>query len=547
MSLPSRLGWGLALLAALAVLAPALAFAAWVRWEQQDRRAMAQVRLQADLVSQREAWERRLEEESAALVRRLHGSSPAVQDLDMLRAWAQRALAASHLDLLWVLSEDGSILACGHWPARAGGRQTPLLSLASMRPQVRRMAFRDRDVTGMVLARSITWRERPALLVAGLDLVQAAAAASPPTSRTRLAIVPAGEEERVGQPGDTPRDLLSASVTLDLSGAAVPLLAGRRPAPPPPPFPPMAGLAALVLAAALVAGGGGAWLGRRALAPLGHLDEMAAALSRGHLEMELEGSEVDEFGRLAESFNRMIVALRRQRRELETTARLAAWRDAARRMAHEVKNPLAPIRLSVENLIHAREHAPDRFPQLFQEECRTIIDEVDALTRLVDTFSRFARLPEPQRRATPAADLARHVVRLHRDAAAGVELQLEVVADPGVAEMDPDLVGQVLKNLVLNALAVVPKPGGRVWVKCEGHEDAVSYQVRDNGPGIPAGIRDHLFEPRVSSRPGGTGLGLAVAKQIVTAHDGRLDMETGREGTCFTVRLPRMPVVGKES
>ena len=547
MSLPARLGWGLALLAALAVLAPALAFTAWVRWEQQNHRATAQANLQADLASQREAWERRLKEESAVLVRRLHESSSEIRDVAALRAWARSALAATPLDLLWVLSEDGSILACGHWPARAGGRQMPLSTLPLVRPQVRRMVFRDRDVTGLVLARSITWSEQTVLMVVGLDLVEAAAAASPPVARTRLAIVSGGEHALMSQQRDTPHDLLFASVALDLLDASAPLLDGRRPGPISSPPLPMATLALLVLAAAAAAGGGGAWLGRRALAPLGHLDEMAAALSHGRLELELDGSRADEFGGLAESFNRMIVALRRQRRELETTARLAAWRDAARRMAHEVKNPLAPIRLSVENLVHAREHAPERFRELFQEECRTILEEVDALTRLVDTFSRFARLPEPRRRATSAAEAARQVVRLHRDAAPGVELQLEIVADPGVVEMDPDLVGQVLKNLVLNALAVVPRPGGRVWVRCEGHEDVVSYQVRDNGPGIPAAMRDHLFEPRVSSRPGGTGLGLAVAKQIVTAHDGRLDVETGGEGTCFTVRLPRTPLAGKES
>ena len=131
-------------------------------------------------------------------------------------------------------------------------------------------------------------------------------------------------------------------------------------------------------------------------------------------------------------------------------------------------------------------------------------------------------------------------LRLHRRPGRNF---IDVLADAA----DPDLVGQVLKNLVLNALAVVPSPGGQVTVRCDGHEDAVSYQVRDNGPGIPATMRDHLFEPRVSSRPGGTGLGLAVAKQIVTAHDGSLDVETGSGGTCFTMRLPRTPAVAKES
>lgn len=547
MSLPARLGWGLALLAALSVLVPALVFMFWVRVEQEDRRTRAVMNLQADLASQGEAWALRLEEESALMVRRLSAAAPEVQGMTALGAWTRSALADVRLDLLWVLSEDGSILACGHWPARAGGRQKSLSTLPLLRPHVRSLVFRDRDVTGLLLVRSITWREQPVLLVAGMDLEAAAAAASPPAARTRLSIVPAGERVRPGHERETPAGLLFASVLLDDADAGAPLLAGWRPEPQSSPGVPVAILALLVLAAAVAAGGGGAWLGRRALAPLGHLDEMAAALSRGHLEMELDETRADEFGSLAESFNRMIVALRRQRRELETTTRLAAWRDAARRMAHEVKNPLTPIRLSVENLMHAREHVPQRFPQLFQEECQTILQEVAALTRLVDTFSRFARLPEPRLRATQAAEVARQVVRLYRDAASGVSLQLEILADPGVVDLDPDLMGQVLKNLVLNALAVVPRPGGRVQLTCVGDEDAVSYKVRDNGPGIPAGLKDRIFEPLVSGLPGGTGLGLAVAKQIVAAHDGLLDVTTGDGGTCFIVRLPRTPAAGKES
>jgi signal transduction histidine kinase len=100
---------------------------------------------------------------------------------------------------------------------------------------------------------------------------------------------------------------------------------------------------------------------------------------------------------------------------------------------------------------------------------------------------------------------------------------------------------------VLNALAAVPRPGGRVTLACGGDRATIFYRVRDNGPGIPREIRPRLFEPRVTLRPGGTGLGLAVARQIVVAHHGTIEFETSTDGTCFTVILPREAVVGKET
>jgi signal transduction histidine kinase len=120
-----------------------------------------------------------------------------------------------------------------------------------------------------------------------------------------------------------------------------------------------------------------------------------------------------------------------------------------------------------------------------------------------------------------------------------VALEVDVPDGLPAAELDPDLIAQVLTNLVANALAVVARPGGRVAVACRVEGETVVYRVRDNGPGIPAEIRERLFEPRVGVRPGGSGLGLAVARQIVTAHGGRIGFESVPGETCFTVRLPR--------
>jgi nitrogen fixation/metabolism regulation signal transduction histidine kinase len=237
----------------------------------------------------------------------------------------------------------------------------------------------------------------------------------------------------------------------------------------------------------------------------------------------------------------MAAAIRRSRLELARSERLAAWRDAARRMAHEVKNPLAPIRMSVENLRRARDMAPERFTALFDEECRTLLEEVDALRRLVDEFSRFARLPEPRRQATDPAALLRHAVELYNASLDGVELAQHV--EPGLppARLDPDLMGQVLKNLLANALDAVPRPGGHIRLAACRRDGALVLSVSDNGPGLPPEVREHLFEPQVTTKRAGSGLGLAISRQIVEGHGGRFEVESSPTGAAFHVILPLDP------
>lgn len=536
MSLRARLGLALAVAAALSVLAPLAAWMVWHKSESQRLEAHARESLQHDLNSQIGRWHRQLEGGLAVATRLMAGAANGGHDAVPLRFFAADTLRAAGLDLLWLLDEEGRIRACGHWAARAGSDGRTLMDVSENVPQVHELVVGDEDMLGLLQARSLRLGNETLKVVAGVDLRRVIRAAAPATAMTTLALIGASETSAGGSmlPGG---ELVTRGMLTPESSSW--LVEARRPLPAPGTRLSLAVLMVLVFAAALLAGCAGVWLTRRALRPMEDLNQMAAALAGGHLDVELDNEDGDALGGLADSFNRMIRSLRRQRQELETTARIAAWRDAARRLAHEVKNPLAPIRMSVENLKHARTRAPERFDDLFTTECRTILDEVDALTRLVDTFSRFARLPEPQCLPTSVLEPLHHVLHLHQDAVSGVRLVEVAGPDPGLADMDAGQVGQVLKNLVLNAVAAAPPSGGLVEMACGGDDTSVHYTVRDNGPGIPAALRRTLFEPQVTARPGGSGLGLAVCRQIVQAHAGRIDFTTGAGGTCFTVTLPR--------
>jgi two-component system, NtrC family, nitrogen regulation sensor histidine kinase NtrY len=259
-----------------------------------------------------------------------------------------------------------------------------------------------------------------------------------------------------------------------------------------------------------------------------------------------------EIAELAQAFDDMLDDLAAMRRRLAATTRVAAWREVARRVAHEVKNPLAPIRAAVETLrrLHARKDP--EFEAYFDEATRTVLGEVHRISNIVTEFTRFARLPAPQPQDLDITELARQVVRLHE---AGTEATLLVVVErkPPAVRADRDQIVQVLTNLLQNALDAVKDlgRGGEVRVAV-GSEGAarVTVTVSDNGPGIAPEIAARLFEPYATTKRHGTGLGLAIAQRIAIEHDGELSsvLPDAPKGAAFRLVLPVAgpPPVGAE-
>lgn len=305
-----------------------------------------------------------------------------------------------------------------------------------------------------------------------------------------------------------------------------------------------------VLYASLASAGAALLLGillaRSLSRPLSALAEQAGKVAEGDAKpLELRGSR--EVRDVADAFNRMLRDLEGTRRRLAAASRIAAWREVARRVAHEVKNPLAPIRAAVETLRRLRARNDPRFDEYFDEATRTVLDEVHRISNIVTEFTKFARLPAPKVREENLLELCERVVGLQR-AVAG-ETRIEIRAEAGLPRVvcDADQIVQVLTNLVQNAVEAVRglrTPKVFVDVELEG-DTRVAISVRDTGPGVAVELTPRLFEPYATTKVQGTGLGLAIAQRIAVEHGGELAY-VGEPGSGATFRLI-LPVRGPES
>ena len=239
----------------------------------------------------------------------------------------------------------------------------------------------------------------------------------------------------------------------------------------------------------------------------------------------------------ANAFNRAIADLVALRKRLAVTERIAARREIARRVAHEIKNPLLPIRASVETLRRLRARNDPAFDEYFDEATRTVLDEVARISNIVGEFTRFARLPAPAPAPFNAEEAVRSVVTLHGAAGAPIDFEAEPCPD---VNADRDQVVQVVTNLVQNAQqALAGRANGRVAVRLAREQDKLVLSVSDNGPGIAPEMRGRLFEPYATTKAEGTGLGLAIVERIVVEHGGEISAgDAPGGGAAFVVKLP---------
>jgi len=221
--------------------------------------------------------------------------------------------------------------------------------------------------------------------------------------------------------------------------------------------------------------------------------------------------------------------------ELVTAQRTSAWADVARRIAHEIKNPLTPIQLSAERLRRKYAAMIKEDGGIFQQCTDTIVRQVDDIKRMVDEFSRFARMPKPVMAQEDVADAVRQVVFLQRVGNADIDIDVEIAEDPMLARFDRRLISQALTNIIKNATeaiaAVPPAELGRGRIRvCAGREgEDVVIDVIDNGIGLPKENRRRLLEPYVTTREKGTGLGLAIVGRILEEHGGRIELADAAE------------------
>ena len=286
------------------------------------------------------------------------------------------------------------------------------------------------------------------------------------------------------------------------------------------------------------------WAASRVTRPVEQLAEAARQVAEGNWNTRVVVHSADELGALAQSFNRMTEELLQQRARLVQTERVAAWRELARRLAHELKNPLFPLQLTVENLVRARQQRPDQFDEVFRESSSTLLAEITNLKTIISRFSEFSRMPQPQFQQIEINEIMHNVTRLLQvqlclQERAPIECKLEFAEDLAPIAGDPELLHRAFSNLVLNAIDAMPL-GGKLLLCTHQHGDRVMVEVADNGIGMTAEEHERLFTPYYTSKAHGTGLGLAIVQSVVSDHGGRISVhsEPGR-GTRFIVELPR--------
>ena len=285
----------------------------------------------------------------------------------------------------------------------------------------------------------------------------------------------------------------------------------------------------------------GALVVRRITGRLSKVAAAAVAVAEGDLSVTIPPGPRDEVGDLVAAFNQMTGELSDARERLMRAERIAAWQEIARRIAHEIKNPLTPIQLSIETLRRAHRSAHPDFEEILDESTQTILEEVQRLRHIVTEFSQFARMPKPSKGEVDLNEIIRHAVGLYEGEGDSLVVELDLDESIPRVQADRDQLMQVLHNLLANARdATQQAEAPRVRVVSFGVTNGVGFTVADNGHGFDATVRSQIFTPYFTTKAeSGTGLGLAIVHRIVAEHGGTIEVAgaPGR-GAQFTVTLP---------
>jgi signal transduction histidine kinase len=284
------------------------------------------------------------------------------------------------------------------------------------------------------------------------------------------------------------------------------------------------------------------WIAARVSRPVEELARAAEEVAGGRWDARVPVRGRDEVAVLARSFNHMTEELTNQRERLVQSERVAAWRELARRLAHELKNPLFPLQLTVENLVRARQLPAAEFDEVFSESTQTLSMEIANLKKIIGRFSDFSKMPKPELEKIDARDLVARIRALYATTSEeGPMIRLETVVDdrPMPLMVDPELLHRALSNLVLNAKDAMPD-GGTVTVSAHPREDAIEIRVADTGQGLTQEECQRLFTPYYTTKQHGTGLGLAIVQSVIADHAGTISVESCEgKGAIFVITLAR--------
>lgn len=506
---------------------------------------------------------------------------------------AQTLAASHHLDFLEFVADDGTIISSAQWPARFGYKVDWITQPVDWGKQgafLNHEELPDGTAVGLIAVRAVRARDKNLYVIGGhrLDREFLASLSLPKGMRALLYLNPitsrgtqtVTDANGTSVSAEKLQPLLQkvreqkkeATDTVPWSGdaasaetfQAIPLLdhggemlgallvgSSREE---------LVRLEQYIRSVALMVGAGGVllgvlfsgWVASRVTRPMERLVEASRQVTRGDWHAQVEVESEDELGELAEAFNRMTQRLTEQRDELVQTERVAAWRELARRLAHELKNPLFPLQITVENLLRAREQNAAQFEEVFRESTTTLLAELANLKNIIARFSDFARMPAPQLQPVDLNEIVRNIVNLFsaQFRAPGkpvIETRLELDESLEAIQADPDLLHRVVQNLVLNAMDAMPS-GGTLRVRTEKRNGGARLQVSDTGKGLTREECSRLFTPYYTTKQHGTGLGLAIVQSVVSDHGGHISVSSEPErGTTFQIDLPRNPPAGERA
>jgi len=518
-------------------------------------------------------------------------------------------LNARRLDLLALTAQDGTIISSEHWPARFGFKEEWLAQAtpAQWKTQaafLKQIELPDGDTLAIITVRPVEVADKVFYLVGGDRLNRDFMASlalprgmdawlyRPPLTSTASATLLTSQGVARWDESEARRSELNDLITtIQEQGGELHATVHWPEYPGSPPVPrtvygiPLFGrnngsknnnsnndvLAVLLvsssqaellhltrriqLTALAVAGGGIVFgillsmgLAARVTRPVEKLAIAADEVSSGNLGIKVDDSAHDEIGRLAYAFNRMTRELLEQRERLLQSERVAAWRELARRLAHELKNPLFPLQITVENMLRAKESNPSQFEEVFQESAETLLAEIANLKTIIGRFSDFSKMPAPHLQAISANEAIKKAVKVYEPqfCAKGRPLitprwELDPTLDDEKIDADPDLLHRALSNLILTALDAI-QAHGTLTLPTRNQGSTVSIEVADSGVGLTQEECQRLFTPYYTSKQYGTGLGLAIVQSVVSDHHGKIWVNsTPGKGTTFVMELHKHP------
>jgi two-component system, NtrC family, nitrogen regulation sensor histidine kinase NtrY len=450
---------------------------------------------------------------------------------------AEQLAAEQRLNFLEILSKDDTIISSAEWPARFAYKEEWLSqrNWGSLSPFLRIEELQDGSALGLYALRTVQNESNVLTVIGGLRLDDEflKAIAVPEGMRVALDRKALGHGNLVTEmPLKGPDDQTLATIFIAQSSKE------------------LADLQDFIRRTAWIVGGAGVFLGallslwasERVTRPVERLASSVRRVAAGEWDTRAVVASHDEIGQLAADFNTMTEQLVDQKRRMLQAERVAAWREIARRLAHELKNPLFPLQITIENLRRVRETKPAEFEEVFEESTRALLVELDQLKSVVNQFSDFAKMPAPRFEAADINEVVRHAIQLFDAQLKGpVRAELSLAANLPRVEADPEQIGRALRNLVLNAMDAMPN-GGVITLRTSAVAGAqrVRIEVADTGQGLTQEEVERLFSPYYTTKQHGTGLGLAIVQSVIADHKGTVTVESAPgKGTTFRMELNR--------